>query len=250
MCLAVIEWSPTSTTPLKIIANRDEFRNRPSDAMHWWFGDELLAGKDLQAGGTWLGFNRNKDFALLTNIRPGFVGVQRPRSRGQLVSEFLTGDFSIEHYHQRVIAELDSYGGFNLVLFSQQRLFWFSSHCPQGQWLTPGIHALSNDSLNTPWPKVELAKQQMKDQSAKISTNQLTGHSVLHSTAQASQQSLPSTGVPLEWEKILSAQTIIGSEYGTRCRTNIVIDEHTTVRVVEEQINEHGTISSSQYFEF
>jgi len=162
MCLAVFSWQPGSAVPLNLVANRDEFRQRPTQAMHWWPDRTLLAGKDLQAGGTWLGFNRRGYFALLTNIRPGFIGASSAFSRGDLVRDFLQGCASIEAYHRAILPRLNDYGGFNLVLGDARRLFYFSSIHPSGQWLAPGIHGLSNDSLNTPWPKTVLAKQQMR----------------------------------------------------------------------------------------
>ena len=247
MCLAVFSWQPGSATPLNLVANRDEFRQRPTQAMHWWPDRTLLAGKDLQAGGTWLGFNRRGYFALLTNIRPGFIGASSAFSRGDLVRDFLQGSASIEAYHRAILPRLNDYGGFNLVLGDARRLFYFSSIHPSGQWLAPGIHGLSNDSLNTPWPKTVLAKQQMRAwgdtrlQSADRQT-------ILTSTAIAEQQALPSTGVPLDWEQTLSAQTIVGADYGTRCRTQARQLRSGAVEVVEHQLDGHGQILTSARF--
>lgn len=247
MCLAVFSWQPGSAVPLNLVANRDEFRQRPTQAMHWWPDRTLLAGKDLQAGGTWLGFNQRGYFALLTNIRPGFIGASSVCSRGDLVRDFLQGNASIEAFHRAIRPRLDDYGGFNLVLGDGQRLFYFSSVHPHGHWVAPGIHALSNDSLNTPWPKTEMAKQQMRDwghsrlQSAEDQT-------ILTSTAIAEQQALPSTGVPLDWEQTLSAQTIVGVAYGTLCRTQARQLRSGAIEVVEHQLDAFGQISTSARF--
>ncbi|WP_320823615.1 NRDE family protein [Reinekea sp.] len=247
MCLAVFSWQPGSAVPLKLVANRDEFRQRPTQAMHWWPDQDLLAGKDLQAGGTWLGFNRRGAFALLTNIRPGFIGLSSALSRGDLVREFLHGRTGIEAYHRSVRARLDDYGGFNLVLGDGQRLFYFSSVHPTGQWLAPGIHGLSNDSLNTPWPKTELAKQQMcawHEAGLQAKARQ----TILTSTALAPSHQLPSTGIPLDWEQSLSAQTIVGDDYGTRCRTLARQLRSGAFEVIEHQLDAQGQIITSAQF--
>ena len=247
MCLAVFSWQPGSAVPLRLVANRDEFRQRPTQAMHLWPDQDLLAGKDLQAGGTWLGFNRRGAFALLTNIRPGFIGLSSALSRGDLVRKFLQGSDSIEAYHRGIQARLNDYGGFNLVLGDGQRLFYFSSVHPGGQWLAPGIHGLSNDSLNTPWPKTELAKQQMRAW-RETSLPAVANQTILTATATADRDQLPSTGIPLDWEQTLSAQTIVGDDYGTRCRTLARQLRSGAFEVIEHQLDAQGQIIASAEF--
>lgn len=238
MCLAVIDFQPNRTVPVRIVANRDEFRERPARPMHWWEDNRLLAGQDLQAGGTWMGVDARRRFALLTNIRPGYIGVQGRKSRGDLVVEYLCGNETIAAFHARLRDNLSDYGGFNLLLGSASQIFWFSSAHPQGHWLTPGIHALSNDALNTPWPKTELARQQMQDQGFAVDQEQVN-HGILASTAVAEKSRLPSTGVPFEWESRLSAQTITGAGYGTLARTQLALSQ-TQARIIEQQIDVDG----------
>ena len=249
MCLAVLEWSPESDFPLIAVANRDEFRARPTAPMRWWENATILAGQDLEAGGTWLGLNKQRKFALLTNIRPGFVGVKGELSRGQLVSDYLSSNQTIETYHQTIAKNIDRYAGFNLILSDGERLFWFSSTNSRGTWLKPGIHALSNDSLNTPWPKLLMAKQQIAEQ-RHLLISTLTKHTILQSPIRAKNEELPDTGVPIEWEQKLSAQTIDGTDYGTRCRSHIVIRRQNQVQVAEQQIDENGNIVATQQFAF
>jgi uncharacterized protein with NRDE domain len=247
MCLAAIAWQPETSSPLTVVANRDEFRERPTAPMHWWADADILAGKDLQAGGTWLGFNRSGLFALLTNIRPGFVGHQAPKSRGHLIRKFLTDNQSIEQFHQSVMLDIELYGGFNLILGDMERLFWFNSSLPEGQWLKPGIYGLSNDSLNTPWPKTELARAQMKGFFSEPKVP-LTESDILTSDQIAEDSRLPQTGVPLEWERLISAQIITNPQYGTRCRT--YIESHNGLfRITEQQLAEGGEITSSCDFQ-
>ncbi|TCS40102.1 NRDE family protein [Reinekea marinisedimentorum] len=247
MCLAVIAWQPNTSAPLTVVANRDEFRQRPTAPMHWWADADILAGKDLQAGGTWLGFNRSGLFALLTNIRPGFVGHQAAKSRGNLIRKFLLENQPIEHFHQSLMLDIELYGGFNLLLGDMERLFWFSSTMPEGQWLEPGVYGLSNDSLDTPWPKTELAKEQMRRFLASQSAPLL--HSdILTSSAPADEGRLPQTGVPLEWERLISAQTITNEQYGTRCRTYIQ-SQNGLFNITEQQLTDGGEVSSSCEFQ-
>ncbi|MDN3650186.1 NRDE family protein [Reinekea marina] len=248
MCLAVFSWQPQSQYPLTVVANRDEFRARPTQAMHWW-SNEILAGKDLQAGGTWLGLNRQNKFALLTNIRPGYIGMKRELSRGELVTKFLSSECSIETFHESITPKINDYAGFNLLLCDGKRLFWFSSTNPSGRFLNPGIYGLSNDALDTPWPKLNEAKQQLHDQLPKVQ-NTLTAHSVLCSTEPAPKEQLPNTGVPIEWEAKLSSQCILGEEYGTRCRSHIVQDATGLTRVCEQQIDLNGNITHTNQWAF
>lgn len=249
MCLTALSWQPNDAVPLRVVANRDEFRDRPTETMHWWPQENILAGKDLKAGGTWLGFNKNGRFALLTNIRPGYVGVDRPLSRGELVTDYLKNDGSIEDYHRMIRRKIDDYSGFNLILGNQNGCFWFSSIQPQGRWLSPGVHALSNASLNTPWPKTMLAIEQMKSH-LRTKEPHLENHDILSSQATSNPKTLPDTGVPLEWEIKLSAQTIVGEEYGTRSRTHFTQTRDGQFDVVEQQIDSEGAIVTRQTFSF
>ncbi|EAR08667.1 NRDE family protein [Reinekea blandensis] len=238
MCLAVIDYQPDRTVPVRIVTNRDEFRDRPARDMHLWPDQPIVAGQDLKAGGTWMGVTTDRRFALLTNIRPGYVGVQGERSRGDLVVSFLAHQDTIETFHANIRAEIQNYAGFNLLLGDARRVFWFSSDHPDGQWLAPGIHALSNDALNTPWPKTELAREQMVQQGQQVDQGS-TQHTILGSTQTAPIASLPNTGIPPDWEARLSAQTIIGEGYGTRTRTQLALS-HDQALLIETQLNTAG----------
>lgn len=257
MCLMVLNWRPDADWPLLLVANRDEFRDRPAKAMHWWPGaqtqdqkthNDLLAGKDLKAGGTWLALGQSGHFALLTNIRPGYVGKTSRLSRGEIPLNFLRSSLSIERFHRELRKDIAAYGGFNLVLGDGNRLFWFSSDHPEGHWLTPGIHTLSNDALNTPWPKTEKARQQMAEQTQAFEQGDPAELGILADQAAAPDETLPSTGIPLEWERQLSAQTIIGEQYGTRCRTWLRMDRHGFIGVKEVQLNEQGATKEHRDF--
>ncbi|GGX63169.1 NRDE family protein [Saccharospirillum salsuginis] len=250
MCLMVLNWRPDHEWPLLLVANRDEFRERPTHPMHWWPGADrdLLAGKDLKAGGTWLAIDQNGRFALLTNIRPGYIGKTGSRSRGELPIRFLNEHLSIEAFHRDVAEYLPEYGGFNLVLGDGERLFWFSSNHPDGQWLDAGIHTLSNDALNTPWPKTRKASRQMAEHTERFEQGLIDDLDILTDRQAADDSQLPDTGVPLEWERQLSAQTITGERYGTRCRTWVRMDRRGFVGVKEIELDASGGIRQDRDF--
>lgn len=249
MCLVVLRWQPNSETPLLLAANRDEFRERPAEPMHWWPSEKrpILAGKDLKAGGTWLAFDDAGRFALLTNIRPGYVGTQGKLSRGELPLAFARQNASIEAFHRSLLPSLSYYGGFNLLLGDGQRLFWFSSDHPQGQWLPPGIHSLSNHDLDTNWPKTILARQQMQAHAEQLAKT--LDAPILTDTQQAAPDDLPETGVALDVEKMLSAQTILADHYGTRCRTLVRQRRNGVLSVREVQLGMQGQTTLDQLFE-
>lgn len=247
MCLAVIDFQPQRDVPIRIVSNRDEFRDRPAEPLQYWSKGNFFAGRDLLAGGTWMGVNTKGDVALLTNIRPGYVGVTGEHSRGELVIDFLTGDKNAAQFHQHISNRIPGYAGFNLIVGNTRELLWFSSDHPQGQWLTPGIHGLSNDALNTPWPKLLLAKEQMQETGTKLDEG-LLDHGILTSTEIAPPESLPQTGVPVAWESRLSAQTILGSDYGTRARTHLLLRQNGGY-IAEQQVNDHGVVTDMARFE-
>ncbi|ASP37750.1 hypothetical protein CHH28_03255 [Bacterioplanes sanyensis] len=215
MCLIVFDWQPSKQ--LLLAANRDEFYQRPAAAMHIWPEQpSILAGRDLTQGGTWLGINRTGRIAMLTNVRTPDPAPEQPRSRGELVLQFLAGSAEPQDY----LAEIDGahYGHFNFICGDLSQLWYFSNHGGNAATqITAGIHALSNAQLDTPWPKAELAKQQLRDWS---STELPLG--LLNRRQPFADEILPNTGVAQTLERQLSAQHIhISDHYGTRCQTAV-----------------------------
>ena len=251
MCLLAFNWRPNHSTPLLLVANRDEFHERPALPMHWWSGKkgnapDLLAGKDLKAQGTWLGFNRSGRFAMLTNIRPGYIGKEGARSRGEIPLRFLNSNDSIDQVAQVLSGNLDQYAGFNLIVGEPGALFWMSSNSPNLHPVEPGVHALSNDALDTPWPKATLARQQMSEQSVLLES-QLDGSGLLMDSNPATDADLPKTGIPIEWERLLSSQLIVSEGYGTRSRCLFRISDG-QYDVVEQQLNNTGVVETELSF--
>ena len=214
MCLVALAWKAHPEFPLILSTNRDEFFERPSATLHQWESG-FYGGKDLRSGGTWMGFHPNGRWALLTNYRD-FNNPRSARiSRGKLVQSFLENEMDPESYLQALVPNLHLYDGFNLLVSDGDRVFYLSNYAAGIQEIRQGIHGLSNALINDPWPKVELAKQQLREQlDGSISQNKLLH--ILKSTETYDLEQLPETGVEPEMEIGLSAQLIrLGDNYGT-----------------------------------
>ncbi|HEX3057785.1 MAG TPA: NRDE family protein, partial [Usitatibacter sp.] len=159
MCLIAIAWQARRDLPLMVAANRDEWRERPTKAAHWWpERTELLAGRDLQAGGTWMGITRGGRFAAVTNFRDPSDKRSTARSRGTLVTEFLFGNDTPARFLANLSPRAHEYNGFNIIVGDGVSLFYFGSREGQPRAIEPGVHAISNHVLDEPWPKVVAGK--------------------------------------------------------------------------------------------
>lgn len=213
MCLVAIAWKVHPDFPLILSANRDEFFHRPTLPLHLW-NEGFYAGKDLQGGGTWMGFHPDGKWALLTNYRDFHQKKQAKITRGKLVSDFLTSTLSPENYLDKVQEKSTDFDGFNLLVSDGNRLFYFSNYVEEPSELPAGIHGLSNGLLNDPWPKTELAKKQILDSLQQPEAGQLL--SILKSDEKYPEKLLPKTGISREMEIDLSAQLIrMPPGYGT-----------------------------------
>lgn len=246
MCLIVFAWRMRADLPLVVAANRDEWRKRPTARLHHW-GHEpatpdhadsaerqrdsrslppggVLAGRDLQDGGTWMGVAAGGRFAALTNVRDPARNRPGVPSRGALVREFLEGGMSASEYSQRVHAQGAAYNGFNLLAGDGESLWWTSNHAPAPKALGTGVYGLSNSLLDTPWPKVVRARERLNAALQAPQMQKTALWALLADDAQAPDEALPETGVGLEWERRLSAAFIHGAEYGTRSSTIVLQD--------------------------
>jgi uncharacterized protein with NRDE domain len=227
MCLIAFAWRAHPEISLLVAANRDEWRDRPAAPATWWDdAPHILGGRDLQAGGTWLGVTNRGRFAAITNFRDPAARKTVAPSRGQLVSNFLRGDMPPKAYLAELATRAAAYNDFNLLVGEGASLMIFSSRDALMEEVAPGVHALSNHRLNEPWPKVIASKSTIHELlQAKMSENDLLAGSLsmLSNTAQAPDHALPNTGVGLEWERRLSAPLIVGADYGTRCSTTMLI---------------------------
>jgi len=237
MCLIVFAWRPEHGQPLIVAANRDEFYTRPTQALGRWPETQVHAGRDLEAGGTWLGVGANGRFAALTNIRrPGqLIG---SRSRGELVAQFLAGEMSAEGYAAEVSQRSAEYTGFNLLLRDGQRLAYVSSATPDPVWLPAGVYGLSNAGLDTAWPKLTKTRSAM---AAGLDDYSIPGLLELLADARpAPTAELPDTGVGQATETLLSSVFIASPNYGTRASTVVVMGEDGTAQMVERSFGVNG----------
>ena len=251
MCLIAWNWAPASNTPLLLLANRDEFYARPAAPVHWWPGNTILAGKDLQAGGTWLGISRSGRLAALTNYRgPDPLRADSP-SRGALVADFLENDTASGPFLHLLADQTKDYNPFNLLVFDGTTLMGLQSRAAQGgrvMEMAPGVGAVSNADFHTPWPKLTRlrARLQMQLDQGDLGSEDLLA--LLHdrSTAQASE--LPHTGIALELERLLSATFIASPGYGTRACS--VVRLHQTHAEFTEQSYDFNGLLDQQHQQF
>jgi uncharacterized protein with NRDE domain len=231
MCLILLALGSHPDYPLVVAANRDEFYDRP--ATFWSDSPDVLAGRDLKAGGTWLGIDRAGRFGAVTNYRQGERELVAPRSRGHLVSDYLATAIDAETHLQRVEREAELYNGFNLILGDARELFYYSNREGSRRRLGPGVYGLSNHLLDTPWPKVTSGKNALSallGSGPELIPDLLA---LLSDRSQASDDSLPETGVSLAWERLLSAAFIMSPSYGTRSSTVLLVGRDGAVVMVE-----------------
>lgn len=225
---------------LVLIANRDEFLNRPSESAHFWKeSPQVLAGRDVQAGGTWMGVSRDGRFALLTNFRDPSRIRKDAKSRGLLVSDFLKSNISARDYLESVQKHAGDYNDFNLLAGSADGIFNFSSMngTKNGaiQEVGPGLYGMSNHLFETPWPKVVRARNgltsALKETDELVLKERLFG--VLSDPTPAPDEQLPETGVGIEKERALSSIFITMPGYGTRCSTLLLMKSNGEIEFSE-----------------
>lgn len=227
MCIAYLSLGANPHWPVFIAANRDEFHKRAAlPAAPWPEHPSLIAGRDLTAGGTWLGVTHAGRWALLTNFRDPGAHREDRTSRGHLVSDYLLGDVAPHEYAKKVHAESGQYNGFNLLVGDGLDAWYVGNHSADPPLrLAPGRYALSNHALDTPWPKVERLREQL-DLLMPVGDELVLDpvYAALRDTSRPDDDALPNTGVPLDTEKLLSSIFIVSPNYGTRCSTIIALD--------------------------
>lgn len=245
MCLIGWNWQPASPNPLLLIANRDEFYARPAAPLAWWSDVPILAGRDLQAGGTWLGVSRCGRLAALTNYRdPANMRANAP-SRGELVSGFLQSDTPAIDFLNALSVKATDYNPFNLLVFDGQALMGLESRHARVVTLQPGIGAVSNADFLTPWPKLTLVKNSLQALLAQTHPSDAQLLDLLHHRALPLDTDLPATGIPLELERVLSTAFIATPDYGTRA-CSVVRLEANCVQFLEQSFDAKGSIGVRQ----
>ena len=242
MCLILIALDSHPDYSLVVAANRDEFYDRPTaPAAFWPEQPGILGGRDLEAGGTWLGIDRTGRFAAVTNYRQGEREPTAPRSRGLLVSDYLATDIGVRAHLERAERDAALYNGFNLIAGDPRELFYFSNREGRPRALGPGIYGLSNHLLDTAWPKVTTSKNAL-DALLRGGGSELLPSlfALLSDRRQAGDESLPSTGIGLAWERLLSSAFVASKEYGTRSSTVVLVGRAGGVVFVERSFGPDG----------
>lgn len=253
MCLILFANEPNSRYRLVLAANRDEFYSRPTaSAAFWEEAPDLLAGKDLKSGGSWMGVTRSGKVAAVTNFRgPGKVREDAP-SRGNLVSDFLMSAESPDGFIDELRTRAHDYNGFNLLLGGAEGLWWYSNRYDKPPHvITPGIHGLSNHLLDTPWPKVERGKRALGR--LIVGEKEITPEqvfSILGDRSPAADAELPDTGVGLELERVLSAPFIRTLGYGTLSSTALLIERTGDLTFVERSFDPTDESQKETRYEF
>lgn len=240
MCLIAFAYKTHPEYKLILIANRDEFYERPTRPAQFWEEEypEIFAGKDEQAGGTWMGFNKRRQWAALTNYRDPSLRKENAISRGQLVLSYLKEQQEPAAFLEQTDDHSDSYEGFNLLAGNTDQLYHYSNVSESITRVTPGVHGLSNALLNTSWPKLEKARGGLAD-TIQQSFTMDDLFSLLADTGTAPDDQLPSTGIPAEWEKAISPVFIKTDGYGTRSSTVLLIGKDNTFHFTERRFPTH-----------
>lgn len=250
MCLILFAYKSHPRWDLIVAANRDEFYVRPTaPAGFWQDHSKVLAGRDLEAGGTWMGITLEGRFAAVTNYRNGLaVESVYPQSRGQLIAGFLSSGVSAGTY----LGDLngDDFAGYNVLVDDGVRLYYGSNRGPSARRLEAGIYGLSNHLLDSDWPKVSTGKQALDSAlttalSSEPDTDEL--FDILADEQIAADPELPDTGIPLEWERMLSAKKIRSDSYGTRAST-LVLRSAEEILFYEREFDAKGSALPTRRF--
>lgn len=252
MCILFIAVKQHPLYPLIIAANRDEFHARPTEAASFWSDSpSLLAGRDLSAGGTWMGINTTGHISALTNIRAPNRERQDAVTRGELVANYLKQNTSDSEYLQLLQNTHQQYNGYNLLFGQLTNLQVYNSFENTAYSLHQGVYGLSNASLNSPWPKMDVGRSALANycqRPGELSHEHL--FELLANTEPAHDNDLPKTGIPVEWEKTLSSIFIKSKDYGTRSSTLLLIDNNQHVFYEERTFAPDTTLTNTKVFEF
>ena len=250
MCLILIACGAHPDFPLVVAANRDEYYRRPTaQAAYWTDHQHILAGRDLECMGTWLGVTRSGRFAALTNFRDPRERKTDAPSRGHLVSDFLASDLDPPSYLDAIRLGAARYNGFNLLAGDADGVFCYSNRESTVQALSPGVHGLSNHLLDTPWPKVVRGKRRLQQALARVPETEAL-LDLLDDRVAAEEGTLPDTGIGAERERMLSPALIVSPEYGTRASTALLFGSDGSVSFAERTILPGGIAGATVSLSF
>lgn len=252
MCLLVLAWKSHPRYRLVLAGNRDEFHDRAAAPLNWWQDDpRILGGRDLKAGGAWLGVARSGRFGVVTNYRDLQAPVEGAPSRGNLIPRFLTGATSPKEFLDDLRGAALRYSGFNLLVGGTRALYYFSNRGPKAPTaLAPGVYGLSNHLLNTPWPKLARTQERFAKLLAEPDLAADDLFAMLADREQAPIDNLPSTGLPADWERVVSSPFIVNERYGTRCSSLLLVERNGRTVLHERRFDFAGVQTGTTRFEF
>lgn len=236
MCIVNFHFQDHPMYKLIVVANRDEYYERPTKSAHFWEDEpNILAGRDLQQKGTWLGISKEGRFAAITNYRDPSMPETGRYSRGEIIRKYLTRDIEPESFMNKLSKSRTNYGGYNIIFGDQNRLFHYNNILDESKIIDVGTHSVSNHSLNTPWPKVLKGKNNLQEY---VQSHQEKVHiddlfQIVADRSMAKDAELPHTGVGIEMERLLSPLFIKMENYGTMSSTILLIDKEDQVTFVE-----------------
>ena len=252
MCLIVFSLRSHEKYPLILAGNRDEFYERPARPAKFWENNpNLLAGIDIKGGGTWMGVTTCGKLGALTNYRDLTNIKENAPTRGSIVTDYLTGTKPAPVFLETLNENAQKFNGFNVLAGTPDSFFHYSNETRKITEIESGIHGISNAVLNTPWPKVEKAKEDLRNilRNDHIDTEEL--FSLLKSKKTYPLEILPNTGLPDEKEKAVSAAYIKTEDYGTRCSTIILMDQNGEVTFIERTYDpKTENITTEKYYNF
>ncbi len=251
MCLIFLSYKQHKEYPLIILANRDEFYKRPTLAANYWEEDpNILGGKDLEGGGTWMGVTKNGYMAMLTNYRDIANIKPNAPTRGKLVSDYLKGEFEPKDYFKALSKTGHLYNGYSLIAGSFNDPWYYSNYGQKIAQLGTGLYGLSNALINSKWTKVESGKLKLARLLSKPNIDKEALFDVMVNQQQANDSDLPSTGLPRDKERAISSRFIHTNGYGTRCTTLIMVSNEGVVDFTERQYENGIAIGEDNNYSF
>jgi uncharacterized protein with NRDE domain len=249
MCLLVVAIDSHPRLPLIVAGNRDEFHARPTQEAHWWPDNpDIVGGRDLQAGGTWLAMSRSGRFAAVTNYSDAQHETGNLLSRGHLITDFLTGDMASLDYLESV--DGSQYAGFNLLVADGADAAYLSNRGAPMRRLTPGVYGLSNATLDEAWTKVTRSRSRLETLIADEDVDETSLFLLLNDREKGSAEEVEIGGLSFSTAHALTAPFIVLPEYGTRCSTVMTRDLEGQVRFVERRFDERGRVTGESGFSF
>ena len=250
MCLLVLAWRAHPDYRLVVAANRDEYHERPAAALAPWPAPAMLAGRDLRAHGTWLGLDRARRFAVVTNFRD----LQPPQpgapSRGTLIPEYLGGTRTPQQFFAALAPRAAAYSGFNLLAADREQLWYGCNRAqPFARALPPGVYGLSNGLLDTPWPKLARVRSAFEAWLRGGARAPTPLFAMLADRTRVSDDgALPDTGLERGWERVLSSPFVAHPQYGTRSSTVLLLEDGGAFTLAERRFDARGELSGETEF--